>query len=71
MALSRLEGELLLVHGLRVELRQRVRGATKGRIQRPIHLVEPRCLRFPLPRHGFVAELGEQEEEGEGIDRSM
>ncbi|RRT43243.1 hypothetical protein BHM03_00036206, partial [Ensete ventricosum] len=51
MTLAGLEGELLLVHGLRVELRERISGSAEGGIQRPIGLIEPRRLRFPLPRH--------------------
>lgn len=61
MALPGLEGYLLLVHGLRVQLRERVGGAAEGRIQRAIHLIESRRLRFPLPRHRFREDRDRQD----------
>ena len=56
MALSGLERDLLLVHGLRVELGERAGGATEGGVERPIHLVQPRRLRLPLPPHRIPIE---------------
>ena len=56
MALSSLESNLLLVHGLRVELGERVGGAAEGGVQRPIHLIQPRRLRLPLPPHRIPIE---------------
>lgn len=56
MALAGLEGDLLLIHGLRVELRKRIGGTTESGVKRAIHLVEPRRFRFPFPGHGFKPE---------------
>lgn len=53
MALAGLEGDFLLVHGLGVQLGERVGRAAEGGVERPIHLVKARRVRFPLPRHGF------------------
>jgi hypothetical protein len=47
-----LEGELLLGHGLGVELGEGVRGAAEGGVERAVCLVQPRRgFRFPLPGH--------------------
>nr|CAN82701.1 hypothetical protein VITISV_010840 [Vitis vinifera] len=51
MAFTGLKGELLLVHGLRIELRKRVRGATKGGVHGSIDLVQARRHRLPLLPH--------------------
>ena len=51
MAFTGLEGEFLLVHGLRVELRERVRGAAERAVHRPIDLVEARLHRLSLLPH--------------------
>ncbi|RWV89724.1 hypothetical protein GW17_00048120 [Ensete ventricosum] len=69
MALPGLVGYLLLVHGLRVQLRERVGGAAEGRIERAIHLVESRRLRFPLPRHRFREDRGRQD--GSIVDETL
>jgi hypothetical protein len=47
-----LEGELLLRHGLGVELGEGVGGAAEGGVERAVGLVQPRCgFRLPLPGH--------------------
>lgn len=51
MSLASLKRELLLVHGLRVELGQRVGRAAERRVHRPIHLVQARRHRLPLLPH--------------------
>jgi len=52
VALAGLEGELLLGHGLRVELGEGVGGAAEGGVERAIGLVQPRRgVRLPLPDH--------------------
>ncbi|KAL6984264.1 hypothetical protein U1Q18_017641, partial [Sarracenia purpurea var. burkii] len=51
MTFTSLKGEFLLVHGLRIKLRERVRGAAKRGVHRPIDLVEARRHRFPLLPH--------------------
>ncbi|KAL6968257.1 very-long-chain 3-oxoacyl-CoA synthase, partial [Sarracenia purpurea var. burkii] len=54
--------EDLLVHGLRIKLRERVRGAAKRGVHRPIDLVEARCHRFPLLPHPiFWPRVGRQD----------
>lgn len=52
VALAGLEGELLLGHGLGVELGEGVGGAAEGGVERPVGLVQPRRrVRLPLPGH--------------------
>jgi hypothetical protein len=52
VALAGLEGELLLGHGLRVQLGQGVGGATERGVERAVGLVQARRrVRLPLPRH--------------------
>jgi len=52
MALAGLEGELLLGHGLGVELGEGVGGAAEGGVERAVGLVQARRgLRLPLPGH--------------------
>lgn len=53
MALSCLEGELLLAHRLRVELGKRIRCAAEGGMHGPIDLIETRRFGFPLLHHGI------------------
>ncbi len=40
-----------MIHGMSVELRERVRGAAKGSVHSPIHLVQARGNRLPLLTH--------------------
>ena len=52
VALAGLEGELLLGHGLGVELGEGVGGAAEGGVERAVGLVQARRgLRLPLPGH--------------------
>ena len=52
VALAGLEGELLLGHGLGVELGEGVGGAAEGGVERAVGLVQPRRgIRLPLPGH--------------------
>ena len=48
MAFTGLEGNFLLVHGLRVEQREGIRRAAERGIHRSIHLIQPR-------RHGLLS----------------
>ena len=58
MAFTCLEREFLVVHGLSVKLRQRVRGGSKGGVNSPIYLIEARLCSFSLlthpPKDSFV-----------------
>jgi len=54
VAFAGLEGELLVVHGLGVELGERVGRAAKRRVHGPIHLVQARRYGLPLLRHRSV-----------------
>ena len=51
MAFTGLKGEFLLVHGLRVQLRERVRGAAERGVHRAIDLVQARGHGLPLLPH--------------------
>lgn len=52
MSFTGLEGELLLVHGLSIKLREGIGGAAKGGVHGAIDLIEARGDGFPLLRHG-------------------
>ena len=58
MPFTGLEREFLVVHGLCVKLRQRVRGGSKGGVDSPIYLIEARLCSFSLlthpPKDSFV-----------------
>ncbi|RRT72672.1 hypothetical protein B296_00021411 [Ensete ventricosum] len=49
VALPGMEGDLLLRHGLGVDLRQRVGAAAEGRVDGAVHLVQPPRHRLRLP----------------------
>lgn len=50
--LAGLEGELLLGHGLGVELGEGIGGAAEAGVERAVGLVQPRCgVRLPLSGH--------------------
>lgn len=51
MSFPGVEGELLVVHGVRVELREGVGGGAKRRVEGSIHLVEAGGDRLSLLRH--------------------
>lgn len=52
MAFTGLEGKLLVVHGLCVELREGISGAAKGGVHASIHLVKAGGYGFSLLPHG-------------------
>lgn len=51
VAFTGMEGEFLVVHGVGVELRERIGGTAKRRVHAPIHLVQARRYRLSLLRH--------------------
>lgn len=76
--LAGLEGELLLGHGLGVELGEGIGGAAEAGVERAVGLVQPRCgVRLPLSGHRrrrrrrspYEPEATEEKDAEEGLMR--
>jgi len=56
VAFAGVEGELLVVHGVGVELGEGIGGGAEGGIEGPIDLVEAGCDGLALLRHSGIVE---------------